>query len=115
MTGSESPNTFVWPEVGVTVIARPDTVVLKDALEFEYAVEEVGVKVAVNAAAPRSTGIQSQVAVADDVTTASQPEIDDPFSMKFTLPARDVVALMRLVTRYCGEADANANEIFVDA
>ena len=100
MIGSESPNGFDWPEVGVIVIARPNTDVLRDALEFEYAIDEVGVKVAVNAAVPRSTGIQSQVAVADDVATASQPEIDVPSSMKFTLPARDVVAVMRLVILY---------------
>ena len=97
------------------MIARAETEVLRDALEFEYALDEVGVKVADNAAVPRSTGIQSQVAVADDVATDSQPEIDVPLSMKFTLPARDVVAVMRLVTRYCGEADANANEMLVDA
>ena len=97
------------------MIARPDTVVLNEALEFEYAVEAVGVNSADNDAAPKSTGTQSQTAVAEEVPTASQPEIDVPPSLKFTLPARDVDAVMRLVMRYCGEADANANEILVDA
>ena len=41
MIGSESPKAFDWPEVGVIVIARPNTDVLRDALEFEYALDEV--------------------------------------------------------------------------
>jgi hypothetical protein len=52
MTGSDAPNTLDWLDVGVTVIARPATVALNDAVEFEYAVEAVGVKSADNAAAP---------------------------------------------------------------
>lgn len=100
MIGSESPNTFDCPEDGVTVIARPDTVVFNDVLEFEYAEDDDGVNSADNDAAPRSTGTQSQTAVVLAATTDSQPVIELPPNLKLTDPARDVVAVMRLVTRY---------------
>jgi hypothetical protein len=60
---------------------------------------EVGVKVADSAADPSETGTQSHVAVVVAVT-ASQPEIVVPPNMKFTVPARDVVAVMTFVVRY---------------
>jgi hypothetical protein len=97
MTGSVSPKSFDWLAVGVTVIARSATVVLSDADEFAYAVDDVGVKVADNAAAPRAAGIQSHVAVVVAAATAPQPEIVVPPNMKFTVPARDVVAVIWLV------------------
>ena len=101
--------------MGVTVIARPATVELNEALEFAYAVDAVGVKVADNAAAPRAAGIQSHVAVVVAAATAPQPEIVVPPNMKFTVPARDVVAVMRFVTPYCGDAEANAKLTVVEA
>jgi hypothetical protein len=114
-TGSLSPNTFVCPDVGVTVIARPPTVGLNDDVEDEYAVEAVGENVADNDAVPRSMGTQSHTAVVDIAATASQPVIDTPPSMKFTIPARDVVAVTRLVIRYCGELLAKAKLTVVEA
>jgi hypothetical protein len=114
-TGSLSPNTFVWPVVGVTVIARAVTVGVSDDVEDEYAVDAVGVNVADNDAIPRSMGTQSQMAVVDGAATASQPVMDTPPSMKFTVPARDVVAVTRLVIRYCGELLANAKLTVVEA
>ena len=81
------------------VIARPPTVGLIEAVEFEYAADDVGENVAESAAAPRSTGTQSQVAV-DVADTDSQPGIETLFNMKLTVPARDVVAVMRFVVLY---------------
>jgi hypothetical protein len=101
--------------VGVTVIARPATVELNEAVEFAYAVDAVGAKVADNAAAPSDTGTQSHVAVVVAAATAPQPEIVVPPNMKFTVPARDVVAVMRFVTAYCGDAEANAKLTVVEA
>ena len=98
-TGSESPNTFDWLAVGVMVIDLVTTVGLKEAVEFEYAVEEVGTNVADNCAAPRSTGTQSQNPVVDATTTAEHPSMETPPSLKSTVPARDVVAVMRSVVR----------------
>ena len=101
--------------MGVTVIARPTTVELNEVVEFAYAVDAVGVKVADNAVVPRAAGIQSHVAVVDAAAIAPQPEIVAPPNMKFTVPARDVVAVMRFVTPYCGDAEANANDTVVEA
>ena len=115
ITGSEAPKSFDWPAVGVTVIARPATVELNEAVEFAYAVDAVGVKVADNAAAPRTVGTQSHTAVVVAAATAPQPEIVVPPNMKFTVPARDVVAVMRFVTPYCGDEEANANDTVVEA
>jgi hypothetical protein len=97
------------------VIARAETEVLKDVVELEYAVDVVGVNSAVNVAAPRSTGTQAQVAVVDAAKTDPQPAIDDPSNLKFTVPAREVVAVMVFEMRYCGDADANASDTVVDA
>jgi hypothetical protein len=115
MTGSDAPNTLDCPDVGVTVIARPPTVALSDAVEFEYAVEAVGVNTTDKAAAPKSTGTHAHVPVVVATATESQPAIDVPFSLKFTVPARDVVAVMVFETRYCGDVDANARVTDVDA
>jgi hypothetical protein len=115
MTGSEAPNTLDCPDVGVTVIARPATVALSDAVEFEYAVEAVGVNTTDKAAAPKSTGTQSHTAVVEAAATAPQPVIVVPSNLKFTVPARDVVAVMRFVVRYCGDPDANSRDTVVDA
>ena len=115
MTGSEAPNTLDCPDVGVTVIARPATVALNDAVEFEYAVEAVGVNTADKAAAPKSTGTQSQVAVVVATSTAPQPSIETPPNIKFTFPAREVVAVMPFVVRYCGDPAANARDTVVEA
>ena len=68
--------------------------------------EEVGVKVADSEADPSETGTQSHVAVADAIAIAPQPEIVVPPNMKFTVPARDVVAVIRFVMRYCGDKSA---------
>ena len=65
--------------------------------------EAVGAKVADSAATPREAGTQSHVAVVVVAATASQPAIEVPPNMKFTLPARDVVAVMRLVVWYRAE------------
>jgi len=70
--------------------------------------------VADSAADPSETGTQSHVAVVVAVT-APQPEIVVPPNMKFTVPARDVVAVMTFVVRYCGDPDANARDTVVDA
>jgi hypothetical protein len=101
ITGSESPNSFDCPAAGVTVIARPTTVVLSDVLELAYVLESAraGVNSADNAAEPNATGTQSHVAVVVAVT-APQPEIVVPPNLKFTVPARDVVAVMTFVVRY---------------
>jgi hypothetical protein len=115
ITGSEAPKSFDWPAVGVTVIARPATVELNEAVEFAYEVDAVGVKVADNAAAPRTVGIQSHTAVVLAAATAPQPEIVVPPNIKFTVPARDVVAVIRFVTPYCGDAEANAKLTVVEA
>jgi hypothetical protein len=72
---------------------------LIEAVEFEYAADDVGVKVAESAADPRSTGTQSQVAV-EVADTDSQPGIETLFNMKLTVPAREVVAVMRFVVLY---------------
>ena len=109
------PNSFDCPAVGVIVIARPTTVVLRDPVEFEYAVEAVGVNTADNAADPRVTGTQSHVAVVVAAATAPQPEIVVPPNIKFTVPAREVVAVMTFVVRYCGDPVANARDTVVDA
>jgi hypothetical protein len=101
--------------VGVTVIARPATVELNEAVEFAYAVDDVGVKVADNDAAPRAVGTQSHVAVVVAAATAPQPEIVVPLNIKFTVPARDVVAVMRFVTPYCGDTEANDKLTVVEA
>jgi hypothetical protein len=96
------------------VIVRAETEVLKDVVELEYAVEEVGVNSAANVAAPRSTGTHAQVAVVEAATTDPQPEIDDPFNLKFTVPAREVVAVMVFEIRYCGDV-ANTRDTVVVA
>jgi hypothetical protein len=108
MIGSVSPNAFDWPAVGVTVIARAETEVLKDVVEIEYAFDAAGVNSAVNVATPRLTGDHAHVAVVDAATTDSQPDIDNPSNLKFTVPAREVVAVMVFEMRYCGDDDANA-------
>jgi hypothetical protein len=102
------------PDVGVTVIARPATVALSDAVEFEYAVEAVGVNTADKAAAPKSTGTQSHTAVVEAAAATPQPVIVVPSNIKFTVPAPDVVAVMRFVVRYCGDPDANSRDTVVD-
>jgi hypothetical protein len=51
----------------------------------------------------------------DAAATAPQPETVVPPNMKFTVPARDVVAVMRFVRPYCGDAEANANDTVVEA
>ena len=114
MTGSAAPKTLLWPTYGETVIARPSTVGLSDVVELEY-IDAVGVNSALNAATPKSTGSQSQVAVVVAAATASQPAIEVPPNIKFTVPARDVVAVMRFVRRYCGDAEAKAKLTVVDA
>ena len=114
ITGFESPNNFDWLAVGVIVMARPATVALNDAVEFEYAVEAVGVNTADKAAAPKSTGTQSHTAVVEAAATAPQPVIVVPSNIKFTVPARDVVAVMRFVVRYCGDPAANSRDTVVD-
>jgi hypothetical protein len=86
-----------------------------DASEFAYALDSVGENVAVRFAAPRSTGTHAHVAVVVEAAADSQPVIDVPFSLKFTVPARDVVAVMVFEMRYCGDADANARDTVVDA
>jgi hypothetical protein len=101
--------------VGVTVIARAATVVLSDPVEFAYAVDDVGVKVADNDAAPRAVGTQSQTAVVVAAATAPQPEMVVPPNIKFTVPARDVVAVIRFVTPYCGDEEAKAKLTVVEA
>ena len=115
ITGSEAPNTLDWLDVGVTVIARPATVALNDAVELEYAVGDVGMKSADSAADPKSTGTQSHTAVVEATATAPQPVIVVPSNLKFTLPARDVVAVMRFVVRYCGDPAANSRDTVVEA
>ena len=114
MTGSAAPKTLLWPTYGDTVIARPNTVGLSDVVELEY-IDAVGVNSALNAATPKSTGSQSHVAVVVAAATASQPAIEVPPNIKFTVPARDVVAVMRFVRRYCGDAEAKAKLTVVDA
>ena len=96
-------------------MARPPTVALSDAVEFEYAVDDEGVNSADSAAAPKSTGTQSHVAVVVATATAPHPSIETPPNLKFTVPARDVVAVMRFVVRYCGDPDANSRDTVVDA
>ena len=81
------------------VSARPTTVVLRDPVEIEYAADGEGVNSTDNAAEPNATGTQSHVAVVVAVT-APQPEIVVPPNIKFTVPARDVVAVMTFVVRY---------------
>ena len=101
--------------MGVTVIARAAAVVLSDPVEFAYAVDDVGVKVADNDAAPRAVGTQSQTAVVVAAATAPQPEMVVPPNIKFTVPARDVVAVIRFVTPYCGDEEAKAKLTVVEA
>ena len=101
--------------MGVTAIARAATVVLSDPVEFAYAVDDVGVKVADNDAAPRAVGTQSQTAVVVAAATAPQPEMVVPPNIKFTVPARDVVAVIRFVTPYCGDEEAKAKLTVVEA
>jgi hypothetical protein len=96
-------------------MACAPTVVLSDAVEFAYAVDDVGVNVADNDAAPRAVGTQSHTAVVLAAATAPQPEMVVPPNIKFTVPARDVVAVMRFVTPYCGDAEANAKFTVVEA
>jgi hypothetical protein len=115
MTGSESPKILDWPEVGVIVIARPTTVALSNAVEFAYAVDAVGANVADKFTDPNAAGTQSHVAVVVTAATASQPVIDVPFNMKLTDPAREVVAVMRFVMRYCGDRSATEILTVVDA
>lgn len=76
--------------------------------------EAVGAKVADSAATPREAGTQSHVAVVVVAATASQPAIEAPPNMKFTFPARDVVAVMRLVVWYRAE-DASDRLTVVEA
>ena len=83
-------------------------------MELEY-VEVVGVNSALSAAVPRTLGDQSHVAVVDAAATASQPAREVPANIKFTVPARDVMAVMRFVTRYCGDDEAKAKPTVVDA
>ena len=83
-------------------------------MELEY-VEVVGVNSALSAAAPRTLGDQAHVAVVVAAATASHPAIDVPLNLKFTVPARDVVAVMRFVMRYCGDYEAKAKLTVVDA
>ena len=97
------------------MIARAETDVLKDVVEFEYAVGAFGMNSAVNVAAPRLTGDHAHVAVVDAATTDSQPAIDNPSNLKFTVPAREVVAVMVFEMRYCGDDDANARATVVVA
>ena len=75
-------------------------------------VDAMGVKVANKVTDPNADGTQSHVAVVVTAVTASQPVIDVPFNMKLTVPARDVVAVMRSMVRYCG--DRSAIEILTD-
>ena len=103
------------PDVGVTVIARPTTVALRDAVEFANVVDSAGVNSADSAADPRETGTQSHAAVVVATTTAPQPSIETPPNIKFTLPARDVVAVILFVVRYCGDPAANARDTVVEA
>ena len=72
-------------------------------------------KSADNAAAPKSTGTQSHTAVVEAAVTAPQPVIVVPSNLKFTVPARDVVAVMRFVVRYCGDPAANSRDTVVEA
>jgi hypothetical protein len=51
----------------------------------------------------------------DAAVTASQPTIEVPPNIKFTVPAREVVAVMRFVRRYCGDDEAKAKLTVVDA
>ena len=115
MTGSDAPNSLDCPDVGVTVIARPTTVALRDAVEFANVVDSAGVNSADSAADPRATGTQSHAAVVVATTTAPQPSIETPPNIKFTLPARDVVAVILFVVRYCGDPAANARDTVVEA
>jgi hypothetical protein len=101
--------------VGVIVIARPTTVALRDVVEVEYAVDDEGVKVAESAADPSVTGTQSHTAVVVAAATDSQPAIEVPPNVKFTVPAREVVAVMLFVVRYCGDPAANARDTVVEA
>jgi hypothetical protein len=55
------------------------------------------------------------VAVVVAATTDPHPSMEIPPNLKFTVPARDVVAVMMFVVRYCGDADANARDTVVDA
>ena len=71
-------------------------------------------KSADNAAAPKSTGTQSHTAVVEAAVTAPQPVIVVPSNLKLTVPARDVVAVMRFVVRYCGDPAANSRDTVVD-
>lgn len=75
----------------------------------------MGVNTAESAAAPRADGAHAHVAVVDTAATDSQPEIETPSTLKFTMPARDVVAVMVFETRYCGDADASARDTVVVA
>ena len=68
-----------------------------------------------SAADPRETGIQSHTVVVEATATAPHPSIETPPNLKFTVPARDVVAVMRFVVRYCGDPDANSRDTVVDA
>ena len=63
-------------------------------VELEY-VDVVGVNCAESAVTPIVVGIQSQVAVVVAAVTELHPEIDTPPTMKFTVPAREVVAVIR--------------------
>jgi hypothetical protein len=83
-------------------------------LELAKAFDAVGVNKAVIAADPRSIGTQSHVAVVATATAASQPTMEVPFNMKLTVPARDVVAVIRSVVAYCGDELANARFREVD-
>ena len=67
-----------------------------------------------NAANPREIGTQSHTAVVEAAATAPQPVIETPPNIKFTVPARDVVAVMRFVVRYCGDPAANSRDTVVD-
>jgi hypothetical protein len=75
----------------------------------------VGVNTAESAAVPRADGTHAHVAVVVAAVTDSQPEIDVPSNLKFTVPARDVVAVMVFETRYCGDAVVSARDTVVDA
>jgi hypothetical protein len=90
-------------------------VLLNDVVELEYAVDAVGVNTADKAAAPRSTATHSHVAMVVEAATVPHPSIEIPPNLKFTVPARDVVAVMVFVMRYCGDSDANARDTVVVA
>lgn len=91
---SAAPYAFDCPAVGVIVIGRNCTSGVDVAVELAYTVED-GVNIADNEVEPIAVGIQSHTAVVDAAVTAPHPEIETPSIMKSTVPAREVVAVMR--------------------